>query len=136
MKSLQDYINNRYLTEDDSDDNDNKDSIRSQIQFTVWQEPDKKVTNLENNDKYQKIEYKHEDKDKGISIDFLLGYQDGSWKLWVGKIGSCSYDDDPYYSFNTDNFKRAIVMSLDKIEEFVLNVQDDQDNYIQYYIHK
>lgn len=136
MKSLQDYINNRYLTEDDGDDNDNKDSIRSQIQFTVWQEPDKKVTNLENNDKYQKIEYKHEDKDKGISIDFLLGYQDGSWKLWVGKIGSCSYDDDPYYSFNTDNFKRAIVMSLDKIEEFVLNVQDDQDNYIQYYIHK
>ncbi len=136
MKSLQEYINNRYLTEDDGDDNDNKDSIRSQIQFTVWQEPDKKVTNLENNDKYQKIEYKHEDKDKGISIDFLLGYQDGSWKLWVGKIGSCSYDDDPYYSFNTDNFKRAIVMSLDKIEEFVLNVQDDQDNYIQYYIHK
>ena len=134
MKSLKTYI--KYLTEGEDDDNKKDDSIRSNIQFTVWEEPDKKVTDLENNDKYQKIEYKHEDKDKNISIDFLLGYQDGSWRLWVGKIGSCSYDDDPYYSFNTDNFKKAIIMSLDKIEEFILNVEDDQDNYIQYYIHK
>lgn len=136
MISLKDYIDDKYLIEADEEDKEEKDdSIRSDIQFTVWEEPDKKVTDLENNDKYQKIEYKHEDKDKKISIDFLLGYKDGSWKMWVGKIGSCSYDDDPYLSFNTDNFKKAVVMSLDKIEEFIKNVEDDRDDYIQYYVH-
>lgn len=135
MISLKEYIDNTYLIEGDNKD-EKDDSIRSNIQFTVWQEPDKKVTDLENNDKYQKIEYKHEDKDKNISIDFLLGYKDSSWQLWVGKIGSCSYDDDPYFSFDTDNFKKAIVMSLDKIEEFIKNVEDDPDDYIQYYVHR
>ena len=136
MISLKEYIDDKYLIEAGEEDKDKKDdSIRSDIQFTVWEEPDKKVTDLENNDKYQKIEYKHEDKKKKISIDFLLGYKDGSWQMWVGKIGSCSYDDDPYLSFNTDNFKKAVVMSLDEIEEFIKNVEDDRDDYIQYYVH-
>ena len=136
MISLKEYIDDKYLIEAGEEDKDKKDdSIRSDIQFTVWEEPDKKVTDLENNDKYQKIEYKHEDKKKKISIDFLLGYKDGSWQMWVGKIDSCSYDDDPYLSFNTDNFKKAVVMSLDEIEEFIKNVEDDRDDYIQYYVH-
>ena len=41
-------------------------------------------------------------KEKGLSIDFLLGFKDGSWKLWIGKIGSCSYDDDPYCFTETE----------------------------------
>jgi hypothetical protein len=135
MISLKEYIDDKYLIEADEEDKDKKDnSIRSDIQFTVWQEPDKKVTDLENNDKYQKIEYKHEDKKKKISIDFLLGFQDGSWKLWIGKIGSCSYDDDPYCSFETKKFAEGIVAALDKVEEFLEMVEEDPQNYVQYYI--
>lgn len=129
MKSLKDYI----LEE--------KDDITSGIQrgdikFTIWKSPDEKVTTLKDNEHYQKIEYKLEDKEEGLSIDFLLGYQDDSWKLWIGKIGSCSYDDDPYCSFDTDNFKKAIVACLDKVEEFIEKVKDDKENYVQFYVHK
>lgn len=116
------------------DEEKEKTTRRGQIKFTIWEEPDKKVTWLDDNEKYQKIEYKLEDKDKGLSIDFLLGFQDGSWKLWIGKIGSCSYDDDPYCSFDTDKFSEGIVAALDKVEEFLQKVKDDPDNYVQYYI--
>lgn len=129
MKHLKDYI----LEEKD----DVTSGIqRGDIKFTIWEEPEKKVTMLKDNQKYQKIEYKHNDKDKGISIDFLLGFQEGTWKLWIGKIGSCSYDDDPYCSFDTDNFKKAIILCLDKVEEFIGKVEDDPEDYVQYYIQK
>jgi hypothetical protein len=129
MKHLKDYI----LEEKD----DVTSGIqRGDIKFTIWEEPEKKVTMLKDNQKYQKIEYKHNDKDKGISIDFLLGFQEGTWKLWIGKIGSCSYDDDPYCSFDTDNFKKAIILCLDKVEEFIGKVEDDPEDYVQYYIRK
>ena len=85
------------------------------------------------NEKYQKIEYKYEDKKEGISIDFLLGFQENSWKLWIGKIGSCSYDDDPYCDLETDKFAEAIVKSLDKTEEFIKEVESDPQNWVQYY---
>ena len=132
MKTLVDYIKSL---------NEEKDDVTSGIQrgdikFTIWKEPDKKVTTLDNNEGFQKIEYKHEDKETGISIDFLLGFQEGSWKLWIGKIGSCSYDDDPYCSFDTDEFKKAIVLCLDKVEEFITKVKEDPEDYVQYYIHK
>ena len=132
MKTLVDYIKSL---------NEEKDDVTSGIQrgdikFTIWKEPDKKVTTLDNNEGFQKIEYKYEDKETGISIDFLLGFQEGSWKLWIGKIGSCSYDDDPYCSFDTDEFKKAIVLCLDKVEEFITKVKEDPEDYVQYYIHK
>ena len=109
---------------------------RGDIKFTIWEEPDKKVTRLKDNFSYQKIEYKLQNHDDNLSIDFLLGFQEESWKLWIGKIGSCSYDDDPYCSFNTDNFNKAILMALDKIEEFIVQVTNDKENYVQYYIQK
>lgn len=121
---------------DNPDDKKESGVNRADIKFTIWKAPDEKVTELDNNEAYQKIEYKLEDKEQGLSIDFLLGFKENSWQLWIGKIGSCSYDDDPYFSFDTDNFKKAIVMSIDKIEEFVLKVKDDPENYVQFYIHK
>ena len=66
----------------------------------------------------RRIEYKLEDREKNLYIDFLLGFKDGSWRLWIGKIGSVTYDDDPYCNFETDDFKYAIVDALDKVEEF------------------
>jgi hypothetical protein len=128
MKSLLNYI-----LEEQNDDKE-KTTQRGKIKFTIWEEPDKKVKWLEDNKKYQKIEYKLEDKEKGLSIDFLLGFKDGSWKLWIGKIGSCSYDDDPYCSFETEKFAEGIVAALDKVEEFLKMVEEDPQNYVQYYI--
>ena len=127
MKRLTEYIyEKKEKTEDNSFD-------RSKIIFTIWESPDNKVTELKANTEYQKIEYKLEDNDSGMFIDFLLGFDEGSWQLWIGKIGSCSYDDDPYKSLNTTNFKKAIVDSLDIIEEFIEKVKKDKYNYIQFY---
>lgn len=129
MKRLINYIN-------EAEEDKKKIARRGNIKFTIWEESDKKVTWIEDNQKYQKIEYKYEDKEKQCFIDFLLGFKDNSWKMWVGKIGSCSYDDDPYCSFDTKKFAEAIVAALDKVEEFLDKVKEDQENYVQFYKNK
>lgn len=126
MKTLKEY-----LLEEKNDIT--ASTSRGDIKFTIWKAPDKKVKWLDDNESYQKIEYKLEDKEEGLYIDFLLGYQENSWKLWIGKIGSCSYDDDPYCSFDTTKFSEGIVAALDKVEEFVQKVKDDKESYIQFY---
>ena len=126
MKSLKEY-----LLEEKNDIT--ASTSRGDIKFTIWKAPDKKVRWLNDNESYLKIEYKLEDRDEGLFIDFLLGYQEDSWKLWIGKIGSCSYDDDPYCSFETKKFAEAIVKALDKVEEFVAKVKDEPENYLQFY---
>ena len=126
MKSLKEY-----LLEEKNDIT--ASTSRGDIKFTIWKAPDKKVRWLNDNESYLKIEYKLEDKEEGLYIDFLLGYQEDSWKLWIGKIGSCSYDDDPYSSMETKKFSEAIVKALDKVEEFVQKVKDDPESYIQFY---
>jgi len=126
MKSLK-----QYLLEEKNDIT--ASTSRGDIKFTIWKAPDKKVRWLNDNESYLKIEYKLEDKEEGLYIDFLLGYQEDSWKLWIGKIGSCSYDDDPYCSFETKKFAEGIVAALDKVEEFVAKVKEDPESYIQFY---
>ena len=126
MKTLKEY-----LLEEKNDIT--ASTSRGDIKFTIWKAPDKKVRWLNDNESYLKIEYKLEDKEEGLFIDFLLGFQEGSWKLWIGKIGSCSYDDDPYCSFETKKFAEGIVAALDKVEEFVGKVKEDPESYIQFY---
>lgn len=126
MKSLVDYISE---TKNDI----TATTSRGDIKFTIWKEPDTKVNWLDDNEEYQKIEYKLEDKKDHLFIDFLLGFQEGSWKLWIGKIGSTSYDDDPYCDFETDKFAEGIVAALDKVKEFVDKVKDDPEDYVQFY---
>jgi hypothetical protein len=126
MKTLRDY-----LLEEKGDIT--ASTSRGDIKFTIWKAPDKKVRWLNDNESYLKIEYKLEDKEEGLFIDFLLGFKDDSWKLWIGKIGSCSYDDDPYCSFETKKFSEGIVAALDKVEEFIGKVKDDPESYIQFY---
>ena len=54
-------------------------------------------------------------------------------KMWVGKIGAASYDDDPYCKLDTEKFAEAILKACDKIEEFIEKVNTDPLNYIQFY---
>lgn len=129
MKPLIQYIQ-------EAEEDKKKTTERGNIKFTIWEEPDKKVKWLEDNENYQKIEYKYEDPKKGISIDFLLGFKDDSWRLWIGKIGSVSYDDDPYTNLETDKFANAIVKALDKVQDFIKDVKDDPLNYVQFYKNK
>ena len=135
MKDLKQYIIEAEEDSEEKDDqkDDEKTTERGNIKFTIWEEPDKKVNWIKNNEKYQKIEYKYENKEKQIYIDFLLGFQEGEWKLWIGKIGSNSYDNDPWCSFETDDFSKAIVAALDKVEEFLDDVKENPDNWIQFY---
>ena len=125
--------------ETDKNDNDeekeDKEKLtrRGNIKFTIWEEPKKKVNWLDDNQKYQKIEYQYRNKEKNIDIDFLLGFQDNSWKLWIGKIGAISYDDDPWCDFKTNKFSEGIVAALDKVEEFMDDVEENPDNWVQFY---
>lgn len=119
--------------EDNEDDEKKKLTRRGNIKFTIWEEPKKKVNWLEDNQKYQKIEYQYRDKEKNVDIDFLLGFQDNSWKLWIGKIGAITYDDDPWCDFKTDKFSEGIVAALDKVEEFIDDVEENPDNWVQFY---
>ena len=132
---LEDNTENTEDSENSGDEGEKKSTQRGDIKFVIWEEPEKKVSWLKDNNKYQKIEYKHEDKKKNIFIDFLLGFdkEQNTWKLWVGKIGAVNYDDDPYCDFETESFATAIVKALDKVEEFIKNVEDEPENWIQYY---
>lgn len=123
-----------YLLEK-KDSKDEKTKERGNIKFTIWKEPDKKVTWLEDGESYLKIEYKYVSDDKNINVDFLLGYvkKENTWKYWMGKIGSLSYDDDPYCDLETPKFSEAIVKALDKTQEFVKDIKDNPDNWIQFY---
>lgn len=108
-------------------------NIRPNIKFTIWQRPEKKVKWLSDNTHYQKIEYKYEDQNHMVFIQFLLGFVDNTWKLWAGKIGGVSYDDDPYCKLDTEDFATAILRACDKIEYIIEKVYKDPLNYIQYY---
>lgn len=131
MISLANYIKESIIKEEE----DKKTTQRGNIKYTIWISPEKRVNWLKDNEQYQKIEYKHEDKENSIFIDFLLGYvkEEDTWKLWIGKIGSLSYDDDPYIDLKTNKFAEAIVASLDKTEDFLKEVEDDPQNWVQYY---
>lgn len=123
---------------DEENDKDGKEkdvTRRANIKFTIWEEPKKKVNWISNNEKYQKIEYKYEDKEKNIFIDFLLGYNKDkdTWELWAGKIGGVTYDDDPLCDLKTNDFSKCIIAALDKIEEYIDTVEEDPSNWVQYY---
>ena len=119
--------------DDDEDDEKKKLTRRGNIKFTIWEEPKKKVNWLDDNQKYQKIEYQYRDKEKNIDIDFLLGFQDNTWKLWIGKIGAITYDDDPWCDFKTNKFSEGIAAALDNVEEFMDDVEENPDNWVQFY---
>lgn len=129
MKSLKQYITEA----DDKKDKKEGTLERGEIKFTIWESPDKKVSWLKDNESYQKIEYKYEDKKNKIYIDFLLGFQNDTWQLWIGRLGSCSYDDDSYKNFETTDFAKAIVDCLDFVSEFVDKVKEDPEDYVQFY---
>ena len=133
MKRLKDYIIE--ANDNNSEEQDESVNRRKDIMFTIWKEPDKKVKWLKDNEIYQKIEYKYEDKSRKMSMSFLLGYdkENDTWKLWVGKIGAITYDDDPLCSLETNKFSQAIIKGLDKIEEYIKKVEDDPSDWIQYY---
>ena len=131
MKDLRTYIIEAEINPDDQE----KTTERGNIKYIIWIEPEKKANWLKDGEKYQKIEYKHEDKKKNIFIDFLLGFveEENTWKLWIGKIGALSYEDDPYCDLKTEKFAEAIVKSLDQTQKFIADVEDDPQNWVQYY---
>jgi len=131
-KLLENYI--MLLVSEATDEAQKKTTERGEIKFTIWTEPDTKVKWLEEGESFQKIEYKYENKEKGIKIDFLLGQEGEDWKLWAGKVGSTSYDDDPYCDLDTTEFKYAIINALDKVEEIIKDVKENPDNWVQFYI--
>ena len=125
--------------EDPKDDKGSEPEIdpelkeRAEIKFKIWKDGGELANWITDKDGYQKIEYVYKDKEKGITIDFLLGRKDGSWFIWAGKDGAVNYDDQPYKDLETPYFRDAIMNSLDKIQELIKDVKEDPDNWAQYY---
>ena len=107
---------------------------RAEIKFKIWKDGGELADWITDKDGYQKIEYVFKDKEKGITIDFLLGRKDGKWWLWAGKNGAVNYDDQPYKDLDVVSFQDAIMTSLDKIQELIEDVRENPDNWSQYYI--
>lgn len=130
------------LNEEDGDglpseeDKEEKEKLteRGEIKFTIWTGPDKKVSWLDSNTGYQKIEYVYRNQKDGMEVDFLLGYQEGTWKLWVGKVGSVSYDDDPYCDLKKHEFKDGILAALDKVQELIAEIKENPSNWVQFFV--
>lgn len=136
MKSLKDYIYNYNIKEEkDTTKEDEPIVPRKDIMFEIWDRPGHKAKWLKDNFSYNKIEYKYYNKDKGIECDFLLGFQSGTWKLWCGKIGICSYEDNAYCDLKCIKFQDAIMKAIDKIEDILKDIIDDPDNNVMYYVH-
>lgn len=112
--------------------------MRSDVQFNIFTAPDKQVDDLKEGEKYLKIEYVYKDKKKGIEIDFLIGRKsdDKDWALYTGKIGSASYDDDPYKSLKTKELSKAINTAVQEVIDLVKEVEKDPDEWLQFYIHR
>ena len=126
--------------EDPKDDKGSEPEIdpklkeRAEIKFKIWKDGGELADWITDKDGYQKIEYVFKDKEKGITIDFLLGRKDGKWWLWAGKNGAVNYDDQPYKDLDVVSFQDAIMTSLDKIQELIEDVRENPDNWSQYYI--
>ena len=126
--------------EDPKDDKGSEPEIdpelkeRAEIKFKIWKDGGERADWITDKDGYQKIEYVYKDKEKGITIDFLLGRKDGSWFVWAGKDGAVNYDDQPYKDLKTPYFKDAIMNSLDEIQGLIKDVKENPDNWAQYYV--
>ena len=125
--------------EDPKDDKGSEPEIdpelkeRAEIKFKIWKDGGELTNWITDKDGYQKIEYVYKNKEKGITIDFLLGRKDGSWFVWAGKDGAVNYDDQPYKDLKTPYFRDAIMNSLDTIQELIKDVKENPDNWAQYY---
>ena len=117
-------------------EDDEKNKLKSDVKFTIWTSTDEKTTSLKKGEKYLKIEYIYKDKKKGIIIDFLIGkdMKNKKWSLFAGKQGAVSYDDDALKDLKADNLKDAILNAIDEVVDFIKEVEDDKDNWVQFYI--
>ena len=117
-------------------EDDEKNKLKSDVKFTIWTSTDEKTTSLKKGEKYLKIEYIYKDKKKGIIIDFLIGkdMKNKKWSLFAGKPGAVSYDDDALKDLKADNLKDAILNAIDEVVDFIKEVEDDKDNWVQFYI--
>lgn len=115
---------------------DEENELKRNVKFTIWTSLDEKTTSLKKGEKYLKIEYVYKDKEKGIVIDFLIGkdMKYKKWSLFAGKSGAVSYDDDPIKDLKANNLKDAILNAIEEVVKFIKDVEDDKDEWVQFYI--
>ena len=121
MKSLRDYI---IESDDDSEGKGEitKTTKRGDIKFTIWKSPEEKLKWLDDNESYQKIEYKLEDKDDHLSIDFLLGFQEDSWKYGYYMINK---NDEKYYFYLVHTSSPVTDFDFQKRNQQLITIKKD-----------
>lgn len=135
MRNLRDFIINILEEEDKSAQKEADEKLKSEIKWDMWEAPGVKTNWLKDNFSYNKIQFIYSDTDKGIEICFLMGFVEDTWKMWVGKSGTISYSEDWSWDLHTNDLSTAIMNSLDIICSFIREVENDQHNYVAYYVH-
>lgn len=104
MKSIYSFIKLQESAADNTRD----------VMFTIYDDQGNTVSELDDDSKFQKIEYTYKDE-----FQFLLGKTDDKWFLWAGKPGIVAYSDPPYKEIDTKQTSEAINLASKEIGTYI-----------------
>jgi hypothetical protein len=110
MKSIYSFIKLQESAADNTRD----------VVFNIYDEQGNTVSELDDDSKFQKIEYTYNDE-----FQFLLGKTDNKWYLWVGKPGVVAYSDPPYKELDTKQTSEAINLASKEIGTYINKHTED-----------
>ena len=108
MKSIYNFIKLQNVVHEDAVDNSRE------VVFNIYDERGNIVSELDDDSKFQKIEYTYKDK-----FQFLVGKTDNKWYLWVGKVGIVAYSDPTYKELDTKSTTEAINLASKEIGIYI-----------------
>ena len=113
MKSIYSFIKLQESAADNTRD----------VMFTIYDDQGNTVSELDDDSKFQKIEYTYKDE-----FQFLLGKTDDKWFLWAGKPGVVAYSDPPYKEIDTKQTSEAINLASKEIGTYIDKHTDSKSN--------
>ena len=114
MKSIYNFIKLQNTVHEDAVDNSRE------VVFNIYDAEGNIVPELDDDSKFQKIEYTYKDK-----YQFLVGKTDNKWYLWVGKVGIVAYSDPTYKELDTKSTTEAINLASKEIGVYI-DKRDDK----------
>ena len=114
MKSIYNFIELQNAVREDAVDNSRE------VVFNIYDEKGNIVSELDDDSKFQKIEYTYKDK-----FQFLVGKTDNKWYLWAGKVGIVAYSDPTYKELDTKSTTEAINLASKEIGIYI-DKNDDE----------
>ena len=117
MKSIYNFIKLQNVVHEDAVGNSRE------VVFNIYDAEGNIVPELDDDSKFQKIEYTYKDK-----FQFLVGKTDNKWYLWVGKVGIVAYSDPTYKELDTKSTTEAINLASKEIGIYIDKHIDKHDD--------